>query len=169
MKNSRVLVAIITNEIKGLKIINIDLEMNDAPLIPNGRPRMLWDHDNIPSNGLRSSCIDIAETETIFRSNARFRPARYLSLIGIHSLTMFCCIRAVSCIQADDDSTKRLGIPYEKNCSVTYFLRPGEFIQSLHIVTVGPKKDGNLTQLLNGPYILVRKHFSTTATTTNII
>lgn len=119
-----------TNETKGLKIVNIHLEMNDAPLVPNGRPRMLWDHDNIPSNVSRSSCIDIAGTEAIFRTNAGYRPAQYLSLVGIHSLTMFCCVRAVSCIQADDTSKKRPGMPYERKL-LSYLLPPTRRIHTV--------------------------------------
>ena len=144
-----------TNGKKGLKIVNVDLGMDSGRLVSKPRPRMLWDHEYVPSRGLQSVFIDLRRAEAIFRYSAGHRPAQYLSLEHIRSLTMFCSGSAVSCIQADD-SKRRLGTPHDQSCAVTYFLRPGEFIQSLHVVTVEFRKDGYMQAPSRGPYILVR-------------
>jgi hypothetical protein len=63
---------------------------------------------------------------------------------------MFCSTVTVCGMQLNDKL--RLGTPHDNCSAVTFYLRPNETIESLHVVTRGERRPS----IFKGPYLLVR-------------
>lgn len=156
---SQTLVDPITDPLqKGLRIIHVDLGSDPGPSPSHGLTRAFWNHERPPLNDTESSYIDLTQSGGTVRANQRVeinsRMTRALSLENIHSLTMFFNARGTCCIQVNGDLMTRIGIPSYDICSTTYFLLPGESIESLQVFTQGGPPPMDIVPWF-GPYLSV--------------
>jgi hypothetical protein len=122
---------------------------------------MIWDQDMGPQG---STCFSLAEKDFLvrrprIRGNPNTRYGLYLPLnLGgpVKSLTVFCTVSGISCIQINGDAKARLGKPSDLSCSLTHHLGPGELVENLYAITRGTK-DPFLAQ---GPYLLVNENLT---------
>lgn len=141
---------------KGFKIVDLDLPTDAADPCPHP-DTALWDYDTHSGPERKFFLLDFISRNDEEPLNPQLRIIKSLPLDStageVRSLTVFTYSSGTSHIQLNDDATNRLGMgePNLDQRPSTYYFRPGESIESVHLITQGFRT----SERQAGPFLVV--------------